>query len=243
MSSRSKYLASLDIGSSKICCMIGTQDNNGINQIVGLGYNKASGISKGVISDFNLAAKSISNAILEAEKQAKQEAEQEEELKGYVAKEDQLQEVDEEPRKKGFFRGLVDRFKGNKGQNQPDSGEVVVPKTEVARFKISVRSFRTSMVEQTQLIKDIKDNIEQNKAIGVMAPGHTFTIEPMINIGTWRDETWPDNWTSVTVDGKWSAQYEQTFLCTDKGVEVLTSKPEAETNSKLPDWNREWFQR
>ena len=70
MSSRSKYLASLDIGSSKICCMIGTQDNNGINQIVGLGYNKASGISKGVISDFNLAAKSISNAILEAEKQA-----------------------------------------------------------------------------------------------------------------------------------------------------------------------------
>ena len=76
-----------------------------------------------------------------------------------------------------------------------------------------------------------------------MAPGHTFTIEPMINIGTWRDETWPDNWKSVTVDGKWSAQYEQTFLCTDKGVEVLTSKPEAETNSKLPDWNREWFQR
>lgn len=29
-----------------------------------------------------------------------------------------------------------------------------------------------------------------NKAIGVCKPGHVFTIEPMINEGTWRDELW-----------------------------------------------------
>ena len=38
----------------------------------------------------------------------------------------------------------------------------------------------------------------ENKAIGVMKPGQTFTIEPMINAGTWRDVTWPDDWTSTT---------------------------------------------
>ena len=84
---------------------------------------------------------------------------------------------------------------------------------------------------------------KKNKAIGVMAEGHTFTIEPMINQGTWRDTTWPDDWTAVTVDGKWSAQYEHTFLCTTDGVDVLTAKPEADTSYRVPDWRRDWFQR
>ena len=42
----------------------------------------------------------------------------------------------------------------------------------------------------------------ENKAIGVMKPGHTFTIEPMISEGTWRDVTWPDDWTAVTQVGQ-----------------------------------------
>jgi len=36
--------------------------------------------------------------------------------------------------------------------------------------------------------------------------GNIFTIEPMINAGGWKDKTWPDGWTSVTEDGKRSAQ-------------------------------------
>ena len=40
-----------------------------------------------------------------------------------------------------------------------------------------------------------------NKAVGFMKPGHVFTIEPMINQGTWKDFTWPDKWTSSTTDG------------------------------------------
>ena len=52
----------------------------------------------------------------------------------------------------------------------------------------------------------------KNKAFGVMQPGHTFTIEPMISQGSWRDVSWPDDWTAVTEDGKLSAQFEQTFL-------------------------------
>jgi methionyl aminopeptidase len=64
----------------------------------------------------------------------------------------------------------------------------------------------------------------KNKAIGYMRPGHTFTIEPMINEGVWKDEHWPDNWTAVTADGKRSAQFEHTLLVTETGVEILTGE-------------------
>ena len=66
----------------------------------------------------------------------------------------------------------------------------------------------------------------KNKAIGVMKAGHTFTIEPMISEGSWRDVTWPDKWTAVTVDGKRSAQFEQTLLVTETGYEILTARTE-----------------
>ncbi|KAJ1562940.1 Methionine aminopeptidase 1 [Cladochytrium tenue] len=56
-----------------------------------------------------------------------------------------------------------------------------------------------------------------------LKPGMMFTIEPMINEGVWRDVQWPDNWTVTTTDGKRSAQFEETLLVTDAGVEVLTA--------------------
>jgi methionyl aminopeptidase len=61
-----------------------------------------------------------------------------------------------------------------------------------------------------------------NKGAGTMQPGHVFTIEPMINLGVWQDDTWPDRWTSTTKDGKRSSQFEHTMVVTDKGVELLT---------------------
>jgi methionyl aminopeptidase len=64
----------------------------------------------------------------------------------------------------------------------------------------------------------------KNKAIGVMKPGHTFTIEPMINEGSCDDDQWPDGWTAVTADGKRSAQFEHTLLVTETGVEILTAR-------------------
>jgi len=67
---------------------------------------------------------------------------------------------------------------------------------------------------------------KNNKAIGTMKPGHIFTIEPMINQGTWKDITWLDNWTSSTADGKRSAQFEHTLLITETGCEVLTARNE-----------------
>ena len=48
---------------------------------------------------------------------------------------------------------------------------------------------------------------KNNKAVGTAKEGMVFTIEPMINLGTHKDVTWPDEWTSSTVDGKRSAQF------------------------------------
>ena len=64
----------------------------------------------------------------------------------------------------------------------------------------------------------------RNKAVGIMKPGHVFTIEPMINVGHWKDITWPDNWSAVTADGSRSAQFEHTILVTETGYEILTAR-------------------
>lgn len=63
-----------------------------------------------------------------------------------------------------------------------------------------------------------------NKAVGTMKEGQVFTIEPMINVGTWRDQTWPDGWTATTADGKRSAQFEHTLVVTASGCDVLTAR-------------------
>ena len=57
----------------------------------------------------------------------------------------------------------------------------------------------------------------------LLVPGMVFTIEPMINAGTWEvfiDEE--DGWTVVTEDELPSAQWEHTFLMTENGLEILT---------------------
>ena len=57
----------------------------------------------------------------------------------------------------------------------------------------------------------------------LIVPGMVFTIEPMINMGTWQvfiDEE--DGWTVVTEDELPSAQWEHTFLVTESGLEILT---------------------
>lgn len=64
----------------------------------------------------------------------------------------------------------------------------------------------------------------KNKAVGVAKPGMCFTIEPMISLGSYKDKTWPDDWTSATQDGSRTAQFEHTLLVTEDGVEVLTAR-------------------
>lgn len=57
----------------------------------------------------------------------------------------------------------------------------------------------------------------------ILAPGMVFTIEPMINEGVASLFIDADNdWTSYTDDGKLSAQWENTLIVHEDGVEIVT---------------------
>jgi methionyl aminopeptidase len=63
--------------------------------------------------------------------------------------------------------------------------------------------------------------------------GMCFTIEPMINLGTYEVEVLADKWTAVTADGKLSAQFEHTLVVTKNGCEVLTNRSRPLANSEF----------
>ena len=56
----------------------------------------------------------------------------------------------------------------------------------------------------------------------IMEPGMTFTIEPMLTLGTIDYDVWADGWTAVTRDHRRTAQFEHTLLVTAEGYEILT---------------------
>ena len=52
--------------------------------------------------------------------------------------------------------------------------------------------------------------------------GMIFTVEPMINEGTYNTKLLKDGWTAVTKDKSLSAQFEHTVGVTDDGFEIFT---------------------
>ncbi len=60
------------------------------------------------------------------------------------------------------------------------------------------------------------------KATTVLQPGMTFTIEPMLTLGSYEWFMWDDDWTVLTKDGSWTAQWEHSIVVTDDGAEILT---------------------
>ncbi len=79
----------------------------------------------------------------------------------------------------------------------------------------------------------IPHNIDLSAKTQIL-PGMVFTIEPMINAGTWKHAVWDDNWTAVTTDGKRSAQFEHTILVREDGIEILTLADPAARQPFLP---------
>jgi len=68
----------------------------------------------------------------------------------------------------------------------------------------------------------------------IIEPGMTFTIEPMITIGSYKAKMWSDGWTAVTTDASRTAQFEHTLLILDDGVEILTTPTK---KSEHPFWS------
>ncbi|GBF50824.1 methionyl aminopeptidase [Leptospira ryugenii] len=68
-------------------------------------------------------------------------------------------------------------------------------------------------------------HFRMGRKLAKIEAGMIFTVEPMVNQGTWEvnfDKL--DKWTVRTKDGKWSAQFEHTVLVTEKGYEILTKE-------------------
>ena len=58
----------------------------------------------------------------------------------------------------------------------------------------------------------------------LMQEGMTFTIEPMLTLGSIDYDMWSDGWTAVTKDKKRTAQFEHTLVVTTTGAEILTPR-------------------
>jgi methionyl aminopeptidase len=56
----------------------------------------------------------------------------------------------------------------------------------------------------------------------VLEEGMTFTVEPMITLGTVEYDMWDDGWTVLTKDRRRTAQFEHTIVVTSSGAEILT---------------------
>lgn len=54
--------------------------------------------------------------------------------------------------------------------------------------------------------------------------GMVLALEPMFNLGTGRVRVTGDEWTVVTMDGKWSAHFEHTVAITEDGPWILTAR-------------------
>ena len=67
----------------------------------------------------------------------------------------------------------------------------------------------------------------------VLRPGMFFTIEPMVNAGTWQVKLKKDGWTVITRDRQLSAQFEHTVGVTEEGCEVFTLSP---AGLHHPEW-------
>jgi methionyl aminopeptidase len=49
-----------------------------------------------------------------------------------------------------------------------------------------------------------------------------FTIEPMLTLGSYEWDMWPDGWTVATRDTSLTAQFEHTIVVTERGADILT---------------------
>jgi methionyl aminopeptidase len=85
-----------------------------------------------------------------------------------------------------------------------------------------VRDFTGHGIGETFHSGLIVPHYDDPRTTTIMEVGMTFTIEPMLNLGTHEWEMWPDGWTVVTKDRQRSAQFEHTIAVTEAGAEILT---------------------
>lgn len=111
------------------------------------------------------------------------------------------------------------------GSTLGDIGRVIEDIAHANRFSV-VRDFCGHGLGKTfhadpQILHYYHPELEKT----VLEPGMFFTIEPMINTGTFETKVLQDGWTAVTRDKGLSAQFEHSMGVTENGVEIFTLSP------------------
>lgn len=103
-----------------------------------------------------------------------------------------------------------------------DAGEAITTHAEAEGYSV-VRDFGGHGIGLAFHEVPFISHVSKKGTDMLLVPGMVFTIEPMINQGTYQIRTDEKNgWTIYTKDGKLSAQWESTVLITETGVEELT---------------------
>jgi len=104
-----------------------------------------------------------------------------------------------------------------------DIGRAIERHAHSYRFSV-VREYQGHGIgQQFHLDPGIPHYVVKGGTSSPILPGMCFTVEPMINAGTWKTVIDPiDKWTVRTYDRRLSAQFEHTILVTEKGPEILT---------------------
>ena len=104
-----------------------------------------------------------------------------------------------------------------------DIGEAIVAEAEGRGFSVVREFVGHGLGQQFHQDPSIPHYPNRQSRRDVIHPGVCFTIEPMINVGTYRTALdTGDGWTVRTQDGQLSAQFEHTILMTEDGPEILT---------------------
>jgi len=112
------------------------------------------------------------------------------------------------------------------GRPVSDIGRAIEERAQRAGYGV-VRTFVGHGIGEQFHIPPTIPHYYAPEADTVLQPGMTFTVEPMITLGSWREKLWDNGWTAVTVDGRRTAQFEHTLVVTEDGAEVLTPEPGA----------------
>ncbi|APH04027.1 type I methionyl aminopeptidase [Bacillus weihaiensis] len=136
---------------------------------------------------------------------------------GEVSKEaSRLLEVTEEALNKAIEQSVI-------GNRVGDIGHAIQSYVEAEGLSV-VRDFTGHGIGETiHEAPTILHYGEPNKGIRIKE-GMVFTIEPMVNIGSWKSKMDDNRWTARTIDGSLSAQYEHTIAITKDGPMILTKQ-------------------
>src|SRR4051794_14489470 len=76
MAKNATHTVGLDVGTSRVTCIIGEPGEGGLVEVVGIGESESKGLRKGVVVDPEAAVESITRAVEEAERMSGLEAEE-----------------------------------------------------------------------------------------------------------------------------------------------------------------------